>query len=260
MGMAISVLVIIACLAGVAACWWLRGEVVGLMVRTDELVRSGTELAHTRIDGAERLVGEARQEVGRVEEKIQAALARVDGPRMAAQFVRRELREGLEPRLTKMREQIAPLRDTLTVASGFVDVLVSVESVRDRAVWLQDIQLAFDRLEELGEQVRSLAESLDQAADDDAREEAEPVTALTRVATEIDGRLVEIGELTAGLRERVDIVEADARKFTRRVTWITNISAILLTLIQAWIIYSQWVVIQRLRIGRFEPEKWPATR
>ena len=72
---------------------------------------------------------------------------------------------------------------------------------------------------------------------------------MTRVAGEIDGRLVEIKTLTQKLRERVNTVESDALAFTARVRWTTTVSAIALTLILAWIVYSQCVVIGRLRSG-----------
>lgn len=251
-----SVLVIVACLAGVVGSWWLRAEVTGLMDGTEEIVQSGTKVAQDGIDDANRLIEEARQEVERVEEKVQQSLQKVNGAAIAAELVRRELRENLEPKIERMQEQIAPLRDTLTVTSGFVDVLVSVESVRQRALWLEDAQQAFDRLEELMAQIRELAESLKEARVDETPEDAEPVDAVTRVAAEIDGRLVEINALTDKLRERVDTVESDALAFTAQVRWTANISAVALTLILAWIVYSQRVMIGRLRGAG----KSPATR
>jgi len=129
-----------------------------------------------------------------------------------------------------------------------VSLLNALPMMADRAPQLAALDEAFNRFEELSAdstQLRATLRALAVAQKNDVS--AETITVLIGLTQRIDNRL---GEAQAGAqRVRADCAALQSRLDTRksRLLFTFNLLALLATLMLAWILYSQVVVIRHYR-------------
>jgi hypothetical protein len=147
-----------------------------------------------------------------------------------------------------MQQALAPVRDAVVAIGNAVSLANSLPMVADRAPRLAALDETFNRLEELSAdstQLRTTLRAL--AGPQKSQVTPETVAAVTALTQRIDARL---GEVQAGVQGvRADIaalqLRLDARK--SRLLLVFNLLALLMTLMLAWILYSQIVVIRHHR-------------
>jgi hypothetical protein len=144
-----------------------------------------------------------------------------------------------------MQQALARVRDAVGTVGNAVSLLNSLPMMADRAPRLAALDETFNRLENLSadaSQLRGTLRALVAAQKSDVT--AETVATLNELTQRIDTRL---GEVQANVqRVQTDIAALRVRLDTRKsqLLFVFNLLALLSTLILAWILYSQVVVIQ----------------
>ncbi|KAF5406565.1 MAG: hypothetical protein Udaeo2_33600 [Candidatus Udaeobacter sp.] len=153
------------------------------------------------------------------------------------------------------------MRDAVGTVGNAVSLLNSLPMMADRAPRLAALDDAFNRLEGLSADATQLRGTLRALVAEQKSDIApETVAALKGIAQRIDTRL---GEVQAN----IDGVQADMAALHVRLTHASRgsvrfqLSALLSTLMLAWIIYTQVVVIQHhwARVRPPRPNRRPAT-
>jgi hypothetical protein len=194
------------------------------------------------------LISTSRTEVQQASETITAVGAGAAANSPVLQALSERLETSLAPRIGQMQQALAPVRDAVRTIGNAVSLANSLPMVADRAPRLAALDETFDQLELLSAdstQLRGTLRAL--AAAPKSQVTAETVAVLTGLTQRIDARL---GEVQAGVQGvHADIaawqLQLDARK--SRLLFVFNLLALLMTLLLAWVLYSQVVVIRHYR-------------
>ena len=202
----------------------------------------------TRVDaGVGRgndLIATSRMEVRQASETITAVGAQPQANRPVLNALNERLETSLAPRIEQMQKVLAPVRDALKNVADAVSLLSSLPMMADRAPRLAALDEAFNRLEELsadGKQLRGTLREL--VAGQNSAVTAETLASLNALTQRIDTRLAKVQTNVQGVRD--DIAALQVRLDTRksRLLLAFNLVALLSTLMLAWIVYTQIVVI-----------------
>jgi hypothetical protein len=172
------------------------------------------------------------------------------------------LETSLAPRIAQMQQVLAPVRDAMGTVGNAVSLLNSLPMMADRAPRLAALDDAFNRLEELSADTTQLRGTLRALVAEQKSDIApETVAVLKGIAQRIDTRLGEVQANIDGVQ--ADIAALHVRLDTRksRLLFVFNLVALLSTLILAWILYTQVVVIRHhwARVRPPRPDRRPAT-
>ncbi len=155
------------------------------------------------------------------------------------------LETGLAPRIAQMQQALAPVRGALGTVANAVSVLNSVPMMADRAPRLAALDESFNRIEEMSADATQLRGTLRGLVSvQKSGVTAETVATLNELTQRIDTRLGEVQTNVQGVQ--ADIAALQVRLDTRksRLLFVFNLLAFLSTLMLAWILYTQVVVIQ----------------
>ncbi len=158
------------------------------------------------------------------------------------------LETSLAARIAKMQRELTPVRDAMGSIGSAISMLNSLPMMADRAPRLAALDEAFNRLDELSADTTQLRGTLRALVTEKGKElSAETVATLSGLTQRIDARLGEVQAKVQGVRAEVAALQVrlDARK--SRLLLVFNLVALLATLMLAWILYSQIVVIRHHR-------------
>ncbi len=158
------------------------------------------------------------------------------------------LETSLAPRIAQMQQVLAPVRDAARTIGNAVSLVNSLPMMADRAPRLAALDETFNRLEGLSAdttQLRGTLRAMVMAQTTDMP--AETVATLNGLTHRIETRLGEVQASVQGVQADIAALQVrmDARK--SRVLFVFNLLALLSTLMLAWILYSQFVVIRHYR-------------
>ena len=242
---AIAALFVGLSLFGILGAWFVDRKATDVALKGFSLIESGVKVVDAGVGRVNDLIVTSRTEVQQASETITAtgAQARANSPVLNA--LNERLETNLAPRIAKMQQVLAPVRDALGNVANAVSLLNSLPMMADRAPRLAALDDAFNRLEELSAdatQLRSTLRAL--AATQQGDVTAQTVATLNGLTQRIDTRLGEVQANVQGVR--ADIAELQVRLDTRksRLLFVFNLLALLSTLMLTWIVYTQIVVIQ----------------
>jgi hypothetical protein len=242
---AIAALFIVLSLLGIAGVWWVDRRATEVALKAFSIVETAAGVINAGVARIDGLIGTSRTEVRQAAETITAVGARVEANSPVLNALSERLETSLAPRIGQMQQALAPVRDAVATIGNAISLANSMPMVADRAPRLAALDEAFNRLEELSADTTQLRSTLRALAGAQVSQiTAETVAVLTGLTQRIDTRL---GQVQAGVQEvQADIaawqVRLDARK--SRLLFIFNLMALLVSLMLAWIVYSQIVVIR----------------
>jgi chromosome segregation ATPase len=115
----------------------------------------------------------------------------------------------------------------------------------ERAPRLATLDESFDRLEALSADATQLRSTLRELANARTTDIApETVATLNGLAERIDNRLGQVHAKVQSVRADVDALKVRIEKKKSRLLFVFNLIALLSTLMLAWIVYTQIVVLQ----------------
>ena len=244
----VAVLFIGLSLFGIVGVWLVDRRATEIALKGFGLVETAVGVVNAGVARVDDLIATSRTEVRQASETITAVGARAEANSPVLNALNERLETSLAPRIAQMQQALAPVRDAVGTIGNAVSLVNSLPMVADRAPRLAALDEAFNRLEELSADTTQLRGTLRALAGAQKSEvTAETVATLTGLTQRIDTRLGEVQASVQGVQADIAALQVrlDARK--SRVLFVFNLLALLVTLMLAWILYSQIVVIRHYR-------------
>jgi hypothetical protein len=241
----LAVLFIGLCLFGIFGAWFVDRKATDVALKVFGVIETGVGVVNAGVGRVDDLIATSRTEVQQASETIAAAGAQAQANSPVLNALNERLETNLAPRIAQMQQVLAPVRDAVGTVANAVSLVNSLPMMKDRAPRLAALDDAFNRLGELSAdatQLRGTLRALVAGQNNDVT--AETVATLNRLTQRIDTRLGEVQGNVHGVQ--ADITALQARLDTRksRLLFLFNLLALLCTLMLAWILYTQVVVIQ----------------
>jgi len=242
---ALAMLFIGVSLFGIFGAWFVSRKATDIALKGFRVIEVGVGVVDAGVGRVDDLIATSRTEVRQAAETITS----VGGQTLANSPVLNALNERLEtslaPRIARMRESLAPVRDAVSNVSNAVSLVSSLPMMAERAPRMTALDETFNRLEGLSAdttQLRSTLRAL--VVEQKSNITPETVAALKELAQRIDTRLDEVQTNVQSVRADVDALQVRLDKRKSRLLFVLNSVAMLSTLMLAWIVYTQVIVIQ----------------
>ena len=258
---ALAVLFIGLSLLGIFGAWFVDRKATDVALKGFGLIEVGIGVVDAGVSRVNELIATSRTEVRQASETITAAGAQAQANSPVLNALNERLETSLAPRIAQMQQVLAPVRDALGSVGNAVSLLNSIPMMADRAPRLAALDETFNRLEGLSADATQLRGTLRALVEQKSDIAPETVAALKGLTKRIDTRLGEAQANVQAVRADVAALQVRMDKRKSRLLFIFNLLALLSTLMLAWIVYTQVIVIQhhwaRLRPSR--PNRRPAT-
>jgi hypothetical protein len=210
------------------------------------------------------LIAMSRTEVQQASETITAVGAQPKANGAVINALNERLETSLAPRITQLKQALAPVRDAVGIISNAVSLMNSLPTMAERAPGLATLDETFNRLEELSTDSSQLRGTLRKLAGAQNGElTTETVAILNRLTQRIDTRLGEVQANVQGVQADISALQLRVDQRKSRLLFTFNLLAILSTLFLSWIFYAQVVVVQhhraRMRLRAATPPRDLAT-
>jgi hypothetical protein len=242
---ALAVLFIGLSLFGIFGAWFVDRRATDVALKVFGLIETGVGVVDAGVSRVDDLIATSRTELRQASETITAAGVQAQANSPVLNALNERLETILAPRIAQMQQVLAPVRDAVGTVGNAVSLLNSLPMMADRAPRLAALDETFNRLEGLSADATQLRGTLRALVVEQKSDIApETVAALKGIAQRIDTRLGEVQANVDGVQ--ADIAALHVRLDTRksRLLFVFNLVALLSTLMLAWIIYTQAVVIQ----------------
>jgi hypothetical protein len=249
---ALAALFIGLSLLGIFGAWFVDRKATDVALKGFRLIELGVGVVDAGVSRVDDLVATSRTEVRQASETITAAGAQAQANSPVLNALNERLETSLAPRIAQMQQVLAPVRDALGTVGSAVSLLNSLPMMADRAPRLAALDETFNRLEGLSADATQLRGTLRALVAEQKSDIApETVAALKRLTQRIDTRLDEVQANVQAVRADVAALQVRLDKRKSRLLFVFNLLALLSTLMLAWILYTQVVVIQH---------HWPRVR
>jgi hypothetical protein len=242
---ALGVLFIGLSLFGIFGAWYVDRRATDVALKGFGLIETGVGVVDAGVGRVNDLIATSRTEVRQASESITAIGVQAQANSPVLNALNERLETSLAPRIAQMQQVLAPVRDAVGTVGNAVSLLNSLPMMADRAPRLAALDETFNRLEELSAdatQLRGTLRALVVTQNSDVT--AETVATLNRLTQRIDTRLGEVQANVQGVQTDIEALQVrlDTRK--SRLLLVFNLLALLSTLMLAWIVYTQIVVIR----------------
>jgi uncharacterized phage infection (PIP) family protein YhgE len=242
---ALAVLFIGLSLLGIFGAWFLDRRATDVALKMFGFIETGVGVVDAGVGRVDDLIETSRTEVRQAAETITAVSAQTQADSPVLNALNERLETSLAPRIAQMQQVLAPVRDAVGTVGNVVSLLNSLPMMADRAPRLAALDETFNRLEGLSAdatQLRSTLRALVVAQKSDVTPET--FATLEKLTHRIDTRLGEVQANVQTLRANVAALQVRLDKRKSRLLFVFNLLALLSTLMLAWILYTQIVVIQ----------------
>jgi Skp family chaperone for outer membrane proteins len=241
-------LFILLSLGGIFGVWFVSHKASDIVLKGFGVIEIGVGVVDAGVGRVDGLIATSRTEVKQAAETI----GTVGGQAVANSPVLTALNERLEtslaPRLAQMQQTLAPVRDALGKVSNAVTMVSSLPGMAERAPRLAALDEALNRIEGMSAdatQLRSTLKGLVTAQSTGVTPET--AATLNKLTQRIDTRLGEVQANVQAIRAEVKALQERLDKRKSRLLFAFNLAALLSTLLFAWVVYAQIVVIQHHR-------------
>ena len=259
---ALAMLFIGLSLFGIFGAWFVDRKATDVALKGFGLIEAGVGVVDAGVSRVDDLITTSRTEVRQASETITAAGAQAQANSPVLSALNERLETSLAPRIAQMQQVLAPVRDAVRNVANAVSLLNSLPMMTDRAPRLAALDEAFNRLEELSADTTQLRGTLRTLVVEPKSDIAPgTVAALKGLTQRIDTRLGEVQANVQSVRADVAALKDRLTKQQSRLLFVFNLVALLSTLMLAWILYTQVVVIQHhwARVRPPRPNRRPAT-
>jgi hypothetical protein len=259
---ALAVLFIGLSLLGIFGAWFVDGKATDVALKGFGLIEVGVGVVDAGVGRVDDLIATSRTEVRQASETITAAGAQAQANSPVLNALNERLETSLAPRIAQMQQVLVPVRDAMGTVGNAVSLLNSLPMMADRAPRLAALDDTFNRLEGLSADATQLRGTLRALVVEQKSDIApETVAALKKLTQRIDTQLGEAQANVQAVRADVAALKDRLDKRKSRLLFVFNLLALLSTLMLAWILYTQVVVIQHhwARVRPTRPNRRPAT-
>ena len=244
---ALALLFIGLSLGGVFGAWFVSRRAADVVLKAFGVIEVGVGVADAGVGRVEDLIGKSRTEVRQAAETLGTVGAQAQANRPVLNALNERLETSLAPRIAQMQQVLAPVRDAVGTVGNAVSMLNSLPMLADRAPRLAALDDTFNRLEELTADTTQLRGTLRALVEQKGDVAAETVAALKGITQRIDTRLGEVQANVQAVRTDVAALQVRLDQRKSRLLFVFNLLALISTLMLAWIVYTQIVVIQHHR-------------
>jgi hypothetical protein len=235
---------------GIFGVWFVDRRATDVALKGFGLIEAAVGVVDAGVGRVDDLISISRTEVSQAAETITTVGSRAQANRPVLSALAERLETSLAPRIAQIQQALAPVRDAVGMIGHAVSLMNSLPTMADRAPRLAALDETFKRLEELSldtTQLRSTLRALVDAQTNDLSDET--IATIKGLTQRIDSRLGEVQANVQGVRAEIAAlkVRLDARK--SRLLFAFNLLALLATLMLAWILYSQIIVIRHHRLN-----------
>lgn len=244
----VAVLVMVGSIAAIVGTWWVHSVATNATLRAFTIVDSAVGVVDTGAERVNGLVQIGRNEVQQVETTIVAVGNNITENRPVLTALSTRVSERLAPTVEQVRTTVAPLVAAVRAVRALVDFVNAIPFIREAPPGIEDLENALNLLDEAVADVRQINDTVRTTVTGTAdRFTNESVNTLTGLTSRVDSRL-------SRAQAAVERVQAELQAFQQRLAvWrgrlllAYNLTAIGLTLVLGWVIYSQVVVIRYQR-------------
>ncbi len=241
---ALSVLVILLSIAGMFGAWYADKEATNITLKLFSVVETGVSVVDSGVSQALDRVSESRNEITQLKTDIETLGQNLEKNKPVLTSLSERLDTKLAPAINRIQAVIGPVQDGLVAADAVLSVANSVPFFQEKAPRLQNIQDTIQTVQDTGADVQQLRVIIREAAAGKSTSLTEQgVKVLLDTAGRIDDRLATIQSDLEDLQAQVDALSERIAAKKAALLLIYNLTAAFLTLLFAWVIYSQVVVI-----------------
>lgn len=241
----IAVLAIVISVAGIAGTWWLHNTATDVTLRAFSIVDTAVGVVDAGVGRVNDLVQRGQTEIQQVESTIVAVGANIEENNPLLTALSNRISERLAPAVEQVRTVLAPVTGTVRAVRMLVDFVNAIPFIRESPPAIDDLENAFNRLDEVVADVRQINDTIRSAVTGTAdRLTNESVDTLTGLTGRVDSRLAETRASVEAVQVEIKALQARLAAQRARLLLIYNLTAIGLTLFMLWVIYSQVVVIR----------------
>jgi hypothetical protein len=250
--------IIISCLfvalsfLGIFGVWLVERKTTDIALKGFGLVETAVWVVDAGVGRVDDLISTSRTEVQQAAETITTVGSRVEANRPVLRALSERLETSLTPRIAQIQQVLAPVRDAVGMIGNAVSLLNSLPMMADHAPRLAELDETFKRLEELSLDTAQLRGTLRALVDAQTSELSdESIATIKGLAQRIDSRLAEVQANVRGVRAEIAALKGRLEVRKSRLLFVFNLLALLATLMLAWILYSQIIVIRHHRLSAF---------
>ena len=237
-------------IVGVLGVWLVERRAAEIATNAYGLVESAVGVVDGGVARVNDHISTSRTEVRQAAETIANVGIRPDANRPVLRALSERLEKGLAPRIAQIHQVLSPVRDAVGIIGNTINLLNSVPTMADRSPRLAALDEAIKRLEDLSldtTQLRSTLRELAEAQTSDLSDET--ITTIKGLTERIDSRLGQVQANVQGVQDEIAALQHRMNARKSRLLLTFNVMAIVATLMLAWILYSQAVVIRYHRCG-----------
>ena len=241
----IAILVILLSVAGIGGAWYVNRVATDVTMQVFLVVETGVAIADTGVNQVNTLVKDSRAEVQQAEDTINNIGDHLEENSPVLIALNNRLETRLAPTVAKIDAAIAPVRDGLVAITSIMEFANSIPYVQEQAPNLGQLEETLQQLGQLGADVRQLNDTLAASVVEGKNELTEELAGvLTDLTTRIDTRLAEVQSGVEDVQAEIHTFQAEVQAYKSQLLLIYNLSALALTLLFLWLIYSQVIVIR----------------
>jgi hypothetical protein len=232
-------------LFGIFGAWFISRKATDVALKGFGVIEIGVGVVDAGVGRVDDLIAASRTEVRQAAETITSVGAEAQANSPVLNALNERLETSLAPRIARMRESLAPVRDAVGNVSNAISLLSSLPMMAERTPRLAALDETFNRLEEMSADAAQLRSTLRAVVvEQKSNITPETIAALKELAQRIDTRLGEVQTNVQSVRGDVDALQVRLDKRRSRLLFVLNSVAMLSTLMLAWIVYTQVIVIQ----------------
>jgi len=241
---ALAVLFIALSLCGVFGAWFVHRMATDAALKGFGAIEIGVGVIDAGVARVDDLAAKSRTEVRQAAETIGTVGAQALANSPVLNALSERLETSLAPRVAQMQQLLAPVRDAMGAVGNAVSVLNSLPMLADRAPRLAALDETVNRLEELTADTTQLRGTLRALVDQKGDVASATVAALGGITQRIDTRLGEVQANVQAVRAEVTALQVRLDRRKSQLLFVFNLLLLISTLIPAWVVYTQVVVIR----------------
>jgi hypothetical protein len=238
--MAISILVLLAGLAGIAGVWIVRGQLdaqLTAVVTAAETRAGAIQRQLTLLDSA---LTQVRDQVTTIEEEVEGFGTDLEQNRPLLAAISDKLGLDLSPLVERARQIMASVRETVTAVNAAVEAVNAIPFISVPVPELEGLNKLSDDIEGFRTEVQNLRTTIEQRRTEIVQG---AVSLITTPTSQIGSVLDEMQGTVSGYRGELQAVQDGLSSFnasiSSRLTWV----AIILSLVLLWFAFSQAAVL-----------------
>jgi hypothetical protein len=234
--MAVSVLVLVLSLAGIAGTWIVRGQLAAELVGIVTVAETGVTAAMQGVEGVDTALTRAREQVAAVESDVQAFGADLEQNKPLLTAISDKLDLGLAPLVESARETMTTVRETVAAVNSTIEAVNAIPFVSVPVPELESLNKLSQDVQSFRTEVQNLRAAIDQRRSEVI---AGGVSIITTPTSRIGASLDDVQSRVSAYSRQLGAVQKGLSTLKSAIgRWLTWL-AVILTLILLWLAFSQ---------------------